>query len=387
MEPQTCSLDGPSVAGIPDEDSSRAVHACVHAAHAWQAFCVHKAQTTTFEVLTKSSETVLDALMTAAENLQRLRPHHAPILRPLELVSSLFLPLQTLISCTEPDPLLEGNASEPQLTEYALELLEWEQQDPEALQVTQAFQSLLTRLRQAREQAPERIDDQYRHFRRYLIEHPLTNLNEATKQCRALSVSWKDFYEDIPPSCLVGLADRLIYACPGCCWPLQRRWDELYACHNRRCVDHHLALYSFEGDRFIPQRGGPELMPFRDDDMVRLKPTLWRRIVLPGLQELDLYTRIQTALPSAHLTLWPALDAYDLRVEFGAQVLKIDVKAWRRLSSLQEHLREHPPAPDVMIAIPDYQLQELPAVWARWPSTIPVKTFSQLIQQLQGMSS
>lgn len=204
---------------------------------------------------------------------------------------------------------------------------------------------------------------QYAHLRAQLVDRPVDDL-------RALRRIWDtllpQFYEPV-----AGWSWQQVrgwfFQCPDCGWPMRVLGsgpvvDVRCEAHARRGV-----AYTCRVDARTD--GAPELRPVGERavpvaaqpatrESMAVSRIVWRYVTLPGLLECRL--RDHARRLGAEVTMWPHQDRYDLKIEFGAQVWRVDAKAWASPVALGEALRSaRPAAPDLMIVVPDHQRSSL----------------------------
>lgn len=156
----------------------------------------------------------------------------------------------------------------------------------------------------------------YTEFRKLLINCPVLTLQELQQKRSSpdlilLAEHLREAYLEAPYSCLV---DGRFYCCANCGNLLLRTTKGLLTCENERCR---------QGQTNIAQRSyGAE------EGIFWLRRGLRRFVAAPGKCEMELYNKFMNE-PGLAVELWPAFDAYDLRLTFpDRDVWAIDVKDW-----------------------------------------------------------
>ncbi len=152
-------------------------------------------------------------------------------------------------------------------------------------------------------------------------------------------------YAPAPPACIVR---GEFHCCSHCGNLLLRTLRDELVCENERCR------------RLGRSAPGHRLSP--GDDIHWLRPELRRFIAAPGRSELRLAKHIERL--GVEVTLWPAFDAYDLRLVFpDGEAWAVDVKDWAdpfRLARSVKPVPSEPPWARAYFAIPDDRCQERP---------------------------
>ena len=196
-------------------------------------------------------------------------------------------------------------------------------------------------------------DEEYRKFRQFLIEHATATVDEAIDALRPAGLVLTDLFDDIPPSCQDA---TVFYPCPRCGWPM-RFIEDTVQCESDRCQR--------EGANFQKTPRGlmalgamePPLPAEVNTDLRRLRRGAWRYTLQPGLVELDLAAALRL-LPGVELTLWPALDSYDLHVEAGENLWVVDVKDWESTEYLAKHLEKRDRSKRLVIVVPEWRKRQ-----------------------------
>ncbi|ORT50904.1 hypothetical protein [Frankia sp. KB5] len=228
-----------------------------------------------------------------------------------------------------------------------------------------------------------------------------------------------DFYQDIP----FGSVFRgWWFPCPVCAWPMRltvrknaggsvgaaRCWHGAHADMG--------ASYLF---RLPVDASPPELLPEPSPprpgrreavlypdlaDVPQAVPAaghkalvrgIWRYTTVPGLPELALHDRLTER--GVTVTLWPALDAYDLLVEAGPkrgrkEKLKVDVKDYTSATTLAAliHAQEGDRGGAGWLVVPDYRAGQVPllsGVCAKYDMRVATASeFGELVCEKSGVS-
>lgn len=189
------------------------------------------------------------------------------------------------------------------------------------------------------------LNDQraYEMFRRLLIERPVMGAVDLLQYrteplLRPLAGMLAEIYVPVPPQHAIrGFAD--VCACGHLLLPHPR---------GASCISDRCDRAGAEASRRISM----------DHEPVWVKPPIRTFVSLPGQAELRLAARV--AEMGLEVQLWPAFDAYDLRIEFSdGEVWAIDVKDWgnpvalaRHLSALPMPIRQDPPWQRALFAFP-----------------------------------
>lgn len=191
----------------------------------------------------------------------------------------------------------------------------------------------------------------YVDFRRLLIERPVLSASDLRNysqepNLQALSSFLREAYFPIGPEHTI---DGHAEVCA--CGHLIVRRGRARACTNDRCE--------------ITDVLQTQCRIALAHEPVQLRPPIRTFVSLPGIAELKLARRIESL--GLGVELWPAIDAYDLRVSFAdGQVWAIDVKDWASPVALARHLasglgfRTDPPWHRAMYVFPKSRLQGRP---------------------------
>lgn len=171
----------------------------------------------------------------------------------------------------------------------------------------------------------------YTAFRRLLIERPVLTALEW-QQCAAdpvlslLGDALRKAYAPAPGECLV---DGRSVACATCGNLLVRGQGDELVCAEDRCARGAVAV----GREYRAREG-----------VLWLARELRTFVAAPGRAEVRLAADVEAQ--GAQVELWPAYDAYDLRIVFpDGGAWAVDVKDWANPFLLARRVRPIPPAP------------------------------------------
>ncbi|NER34755.1 MAG: Fis family transcriptional regulator [Oscillatoria sp. SIO1A7] len=202
------------------------------------------------------------------------------------------------------------------------------------------------------------MDDEYRAYRKLIIEKPVLSHSEYRKllsstQLRPLRKSLLETYVDLVDFAeeLADLAeDNAYHFCPRCNYLQRRRSDGTYQCRNSFCEDLCAEL------KLMPRSPIPKS---EAKEWKIVTSGVYRYGTLPGIWEIKLAKKLSKL--GLKVTLWPRVDKFDLLVEFGRKLSwAIDVKDWSSLD--EEHLKEVKYQPDfqeTFIVFPDEREKSL----------------------------
>jgi|SRR5579859_8198934 len=189
----------------------------------------------------------------------------------------------------------------------------------------------------------------YVAFRRWLIEYPVITALElqqarASEALAPLAEQLRSAYSEAPAECESAGSFRTCPDCGNLLWPtVGNGW----VCDDSRC-------------RPAPESRLPRI-PARGE-VLWLKRGVRRFVAAPGRAELDLYKRLQN--PGLIVDLWPAYDAYDLRIQFpNREVWAVDMKDWSnpvRLANQVKPIPDTPPWTRAYFVFPDARRDERP---------------------------
>lgn len=210
-------------------------------------------------------------------------------------------------------------------------------------------ESLMKRVLEfCRLQGPE-LQPSYERFRSFVIEElviPSIKLLDAYQEFpQVMGDFLKQAYEEVPASCL---CDGKVYVCKHCGYTVTWQGDE------PRC-----AWQQCPGDR---DPNSTVAVPYSREQLVRLRPGLYRYVAIPGRAELAFYRQVkQLGLP---VDLYPEFDRWDLRVHMpSGETWALDFKDWGRPYWLAEELKGKRCDPEdarAIIVIPDRRVKEFP---------------------------
>jgi hypothetical protein len=172
-----------------------------------------------------------------------------------------------------------------------------------------------------------RNDDQagYVAFRKFLIQHPVITALELALACADPALSGladqvRDAYEPVLLECVI---DGAVICCATCGSPMAHTRAGNLSCGDDRCA------------RLRGSKKGREIAA--DEEPARLRPALYTFVAAPGRAELRLAERLEGL--GLVTELWPALDAYDLRIVFpDGEAWAVDVKDWASPVALARHV-------------------------------------------------
>jgi hypothetical protein len=116
---------------------------------------------------------------------------------------------------------------------------------------------------------------------------------------------------------------------------------------------------------------------------VCLRRGIWRYTVLPGLIEIELQDRLERH-DNVQTTLWPKLDAYDLRVDTPDESYQVDVKDWTLPRySIRRLPTRSPDQPTMHIVVPDERADHLTSLnQADQPPGYHVETMTHFVSRV-----
>ncbi len=297
-------------------------------------------------------------------------------IRQMQAPIRTWWPYENLPEGIDPDGHLVNE--ELQIPIYVEELL----LDIDELSETQKFNAAELKLvlenRRIKEALQKARDDPelekaYVELRRFIIEHPWINVEngiEISQGARHLMGNLTDFYE--APSINMR-HDGKYWLCPRCQGIL------IWANDQPRCANVGLC------DRLVDFRQAETIL----GDIRTLKMTFRKRVQLPGLAELALYTQLSQC-PDVDVQLWPNVDQYDLSVKKNGKFhWAIDVKDYASEFSLSALIRKNPShqtkGTTFIYAIPDHREQINRGYIARLrklsPGSVQIRLVSDLIQE------
>lgn len=202
----------------------------------------------------------------------------------------------------------------------------------------------------------------YVRFRRFLIEHPTLSRVDLVREGADLPLGLPellyDAYEPVPDA---AIRHAEVQTCGVCGWTLTWTRDGEPRCDGRLCAV--LTKGFNERGRTIPAELGSQLF--------RVKRGIRRYIVAPGKAELRLAERL--AALGLDVTLWPAYDAYDLRVGFpSGEAWAVDVKDWENpflLAKAVGQIALEPSWNQAYYVFPDYRASLRPRYARAFGST------------------
>lgn len=153
------------------------------------------------------------------------------------------------------------------------------------------------------------------------------------------------------------------FPCPACRWPMRAEaatggvWRVACEAHAARGIAYTTSPADWPGRPVLAaagrRAGKVEGQPATADHLAVSRP-VWRYVTLPGIMETDL--RDHARRLGADVSMWPNLDEFDLHIQLGRNVWRIDAKAWASPVALAHALLAgEPPGQHLEIVIPDHQ--------------------------------
>ncbi|MGY2257788.1 restriction endonuclease-related protein [Pseudomonas sp. SDO55104_S430] len=316
----------------------------------------------------------LPLLREASALLWRVNPDQPP-LRPMALEDLLSRPatewLPEFVRGDYEGAFLAAGLPTVTCHEVAVEM--------EAKQIWNRIQSKVKDVRD-RCRLKQHGDEQYRRFRRLLIEEPVITPMQVAPVFIPLSLQVDEFYEDIPPHLQI---EGKIYRCPECRWPMHPLKQDV-ECISAWCREKQ-SLYYRDGKKLRNRVNGVALDGEPTAGKKMLMAPFWKFTLLPGLLELSLAREV-AALGLA-VTLWPEVDRADLRVRIGTQDVDIDAKVWSSPHQLAYHANSLNRPTAQWIVIPDYQSMHIPLLRELIASSISVYTERECIKELRRLAN
>lgn len=194
----------------------------------------------------------------------------------------------------------------------------------------QKFTRIFNRLREAySEDDPEKAQEVYIKFRRFIIEHQYVTGKEINKSFRRTKyISAKDDMGELYEECE---ADRDYWYCDRC-GILTEKNGQLRGLKRKLCGNHHKNLSYVHR---VKWKAG----------LLQIKEGIRQRVCFPGMPELNLYSALEE-LKAEHpdclkeVLLYPGVDRYDLQLRFSDDtVWAIDFKDVRNPYQLAKELK------------------------------------------------
>jgi hypothetical protein len=201
----------------------------------------------------------------------------------------------------------------------------------------------------------------YVRARELLVDLPAGEL-------RVLRHAWDDLWPrfgDYAPVSDLGRVqvDGWWFPCPACRWPMRAEpaaggvWRVACEAHAARGIAYTTSPADWPGRPVLAaagrHAGKVEGQPATADHLAVSRP-VWRYVTLPGAMEADL--RDHARRLGADVSMWPNLDEFDLHIQLGRNVWRIDAKAWASPVALAHALLAgEPPDQHLEIVIPDHQ--------------------------------
>ncbi len=294
---------------------------------------------------------LIERMMHAASWVSRARRHHRlPALIVAELVERLSEPVGTwlpsagslvLVKDGQPTPLCEDLADDA----GGSPLAEVEQK---------VIRAAMSHIRGRDDEAAT-----YTAFRRFLVEHAAVDYAVAAEALFPVGLELARVYEAVPTTARLRAHGReVFYPCPRCGWPMQVQ-DMSVSCHRSPTCLAAGAQFALREERLVGLGSLTAPTPASTDNVVALRPGIWRFTVLPGLEELAL-ERLLGRIDGVEVELWPFVDAYDLDVRRGTHRWRIDLKDHSSVNSLARHLNENPVTEPTWIVVPSARREQVP---------------------------
>jgi hypothetical protein len=204
---------------------------------------------------------------------------------------------------------------------------------------------------------------EYARARRLLIDHPAGQLGALRRAWDQLWPTLGNYGPIAPSSQLEGWW----FPCPMCHWPM--RIEQSGAVRRIRCEAHGrdgvvytTAPQRWKGGRPLLERSGRNAPHVLEQpasrDHLAVSRAVWRYVTLPGVLERELADYAQRC--GATVDMYRDHDAYDLHIEIGPRIWRLDAKDWASPIKLIESLRHRDEAGDApTIVIPDSQRRDL----------------------------
>lgn len=313
----------------------------------------------------------LETLARAMSRVARHRNGKFLVRKPHEMLALLSQPTAQWLGWGPNDALIEDNTP----SSFCDDLLAEAGAVPELELVQKQIAQAQTRLRLRKDGQRE-----YCELRRFLIEHGHARQREAERVLICAGLAFDNIYESIAGDRRVQCGERSVFfPCPCCTWPMNVS-DRSVRCASPMCRENG-ALFTYERETLVAIAAQVAPKEVDVEGRYMLRRGIWRYTLLPGLVELAL-ERALGALSNVHVELWPQFDQYDLLVEHSSAVYRVDVKDWSDPSLLARHLREHPPAENVVIVLPDHRRSQVAVLRERCGS-LQCMTVSQFISTVK----
>lgn len=175
---------------------------------------------------------------------------------------------------------------------------------------------LMVRLRDAA--LVQRRQDAYVAVRTLLIRKPVITRGELIDAVTSpeLDIFGRDLFDLYEPVPAAVVEDGQVRLCGHCGWTLERLDGRT------RCAGEFCGVLTEGFTRSTHRMPAP---PF--GALLRVRRAIRQFVVSPGRYEIQLYDALRAE--GFTVELWPDFDAYDLRIEIGAEAWAVDVKDWR----------------------------------------------------------
>jgi len=353
---------------------------CARAAEQWCDTCV-------------SRETALQQLARAGAEYYRYQEGNVDVRagRPGTLLDRFREPTSDWIEEAESVPLLESTYSGRQATSYTQFLLDEYGPEPRL----EVAQEVVESVRQSLLKKSDRGEAEklYRAFRQSLIEEPVRPKIDAMAFAKEHGGSLRDLFKlRIPDSCIILVeGEEVCVPCPRCGYPLRHQQENSnrepfrLSCQSPRCAEAGAAVDVWTDGRCRIGTGSScDVPPLREaESLVCLRRGIWRYTVLPGLIEVQLRDRLEQH-SDVQVTLWPELDAYDLRVGTPGASYQVDVKDWTLPRySIRRLPPRSPDEPTMHIVVPDARADHLTTLdEADQPPGYHVETMTHFVDRV-----
>ncbi|MEC4804087.1 MAG: hypothetical protein SAJ12_06575 [Jaaginema sp. PMC 1079.18] len=173
------------------------------------------------------------------------------------------------------------------------------------------------------------LENEYRHFRKLIITQPVIPFSDYRRLLSSSSLrSLRPFLSQTYMNLIDLVEEESYHFCPRCKYIQRRRPDGTYTCLNSWCsqLTAKLNLSSL-----------PPIPKKKAKDFKAVTFGVHKFGVLPGIWEIKLAEELSKL--GLRVTLWPAIDEFDLLVEFSKKVRwSIDLKDWSYLD--EDRLRK-----------------------------------------------
>ncbi|WP_103889002.1 restriction endonuclease-related protein [Actinacidiphila yanglinensis] len=204
-------------------------------------------------------------------------------------------------------------------------------------------------------------EETYVARRRFVIDNPVGGAGSLADLCSQAGIAPPVPYVPIPP-------DRLYdghywWPCPTCRWPMRVTGASV------RCsyLPHNAAYFVRDSsgptprlrrrDETVPrQPGARRWVAAGEERTLCVELPVWRYMVVPGVEELALFTRWFGVSDLLDVALWPGQDAYDLRFEIASTnwTMALDLKDVASAGALADKVRSKPLAARTIV-LPDHR--------------------------------